>query len=117
MPKGTVVFTPAHMIHRLPEYWGDDADQFKPERWQHADKFHPAQFIPFGGGIRGCPGKELALLVIRKIALSMLARYKLERCPRTSDSPLFETPLYLFRILETPNYVRIRTLPTQCACN
>lgn len=110
VPKGTVVFTHAWTIHRLPEYWGEDANQFRPERWADADKFHPAQYIPFGGGLRGCPGKEFALLTMRKFAVALLARYKVERCIMTSDSPLFQSPLFIYRVSEIPVYVRLQRL-------
>jgi benzoate 4-monooxygenase len=32
-PAGTILSVPSYSIHRLKEYWGEDADEFKPERW------------------------------------------------------------------------------------
>lgn len=110
VPAGTLILAPTYAIHRLPELWGGDANQFRPERWEHADKFHPAQFMPFGGGLRMCPGKELALLVVRKFAQILLTRYKLERCAKTSDSPLFEAPLFVYRVPEVPVYLKLSRL-------
>ncbi len=53
-------------------------EQFMPARW--LDKTDPAQrvhnakaFVPFGGGPRFCPGRNLALLEI-KVVLAMLCR-------------------------------------------
>jgi cytochrome P450 len=33
IPKGTVIVLVPGVTHRLKEYWGEDADEFKPERW------------------------------------------------------------------------------------
>lgn len=38
-------------VQRNKKYWGDDADQFKPERFepQNFEKVHPYAYIPFTG--------------------------------------------------------------------
>lgn len=110
VPKDSVIFAPAYVVHRLPEYWGEDADQFKPERWEHTEKIHPAQYIPFGAGIRACPGKEFVLLLMRKVLVALLTRFKFDRCSRTSDTPLFETPFFLMRKPEVATYLKISKL-------
>lgn len=107
VPKDVGIYVPVYTIHRLVEYWGEDAAEFKPDRWKHADKFHPAQFMPFGGGLRICPGKELSLLVMRRIAQAMLMSYNLERCSRTCDSTLFKAPLLVHRVIEAPVYLKL----------
>lgn len=33
---GDVVSVPSYTIHRSPEIWGPDAEQFVPERWDPA---------------------------------------------------------------------------------
>ncbi|RAH42490.1 cytochrome P450 [Aspergillus brunneoviolaceus CBS 621.78] len=33
VPLGVVVGTPAWVINRLPEIWGDEPDAIRPERW------------------------------------------------------------------------------------
>ena len=33
IPKGTLVVIHPTVMHRLPEYWGDDAEEFRPSRW------------------------------------------------------------------------------------
>lgn len=51
-----------HQLHRDPEVWGDDADEFKPERMEH-DKFSnlpPNSWKPFGNGVRSCIGRAFA---------------------------------------------------------
>ena len=46
-------------LHRDPEVWGDDAEQFRPERMldDEFDKLPRNSYKPFGHGVRGCIGK------------------------------------------------------------
>lgn len=55
--KGTVVMSCLYLMHRRPEEWGDDVDEFRPERWQ--DRNPGYEYAPFGGGPRICPGSKL----------------------------------------------------------
>lgn len=113
VPKGTFVFTPSYTIHRLPEYWGTDANLYKPERWANSDKFHPLQFIPFGSGRRGCPGREFALFEMRKLLSELISRYKFERCDKTTDSVFFKAPYLVYTIYDNPTYVRVTKLQAE----
>jgi cytochrome P450 len=50
--------------------------EFDPDRWlerREVSEHNPKAFMPFGGGPRFCPGRNLALLEIR-VVLSMLVR-------------------------------------------
>ena len=42
-----------YLMHRDPDLWGPDAEEFRPERWEHARPMW--NFVPFGGGPRICP--------------------------------------------------------------
>jgi cytochrome P450 len=56
----------AYTIHRSRQWWGDDADQFVPERWLDRERvraMHPFQYFPFLAGPRVCLGMHMALLV------------------------------------------------------
>lgn len=107
IPKGTYVQSSAYTIHRLPEYWGEDANEFKPERWEHAHKFHPAQFLGFGLGPRGCPGKEFALHDAKEVISSLLMHYNFDRCDKTVHTDRVKSPYFLFVLRDIPTYVRI----------
>lgn len=48
IPKGTFVDYFVFGAHRNPKYWGDDALEFKPERW--AGRKNGFEFIPFNAG-------------------------------------------------------------------
>lgn len=40
-------------MHRDPKIWGEDAEVFRPERWESVRPLW--NFVPFGGGPRICP--------------------------------------------------------------
>lgn len=48
-------------MHRDPDVWGDDADEFVPERWIGL-KNPGWDYIPFLGGRRVCPAKDMVLI-------------------------------------------------------
>ncbi|KAK6197866.1 cytochrome P450 alkane hydroxylase [Scheffersomyces amazonensis] len=60
--KGQSVMYSVYSLHRLEEYYGKDADLFRPERW-----FEPETrklgwaYLPFNGGPRICLGQQFAL--------------------------------------------------------
>lgn len=99
--KGLNMNISIYSLHRDPKYWGPDAEEFKPERFEPAkvEKFHPAQYIPFGIGPRNCVGYNLAKLELRKIVTHIVLKYKLEfcekTCPQISFIPLGALPYAL----------------------
>ncbi|KAG6334969.1 hypothetical protein ID866_4125 [Astraeus odoratus] len=55
-PQGAVLSVPSYTIHRDKKVWGEDADEFRPERWFERD--HAAMqkaFNPFSYGPRHVP--------------------------------------------------------------
>lgn len=56
VPKGNQVLIPLYAMQHRKDLWGDDAEEWKPERWEQR-KFG-WEFVPFGGGPRQCLGRE-----------------------------------------------------------
>ncbi|KAI2627576.1 putative cytochrome P450 alkane hydroxylase [Hypoxylon sp. NC1633] len=57
--KNNVVTYSTFVMHRRKEFFGEDADEFRPERWEN---LRPGwEFLPFNGGPRICPGQKFAL--------------------------------------------------------
>ncbi|HEY6286318.1 MAG TPA: cytochrome P450 [Ktedonobacteraceae bacterium] len=82
LPVGTLLILSQWVMHRLPEIW-QDAEVFKPERWDPAHEQHipPGAYFPFGGGPRTCIGMPLAQLEARIILASILQRYTPQPIP------------------------------------
>ncbi|CAG8961580.1 hypothetical protein HYFRA_00006114 [Hymenoscyphus fraxineus] len=82
LPGGTIVSVPQYVAHRDIKVWGEDAKQFKPERWIEADeptlKRMDNNFLAFGKGTRVCVGRDLSLLELRTCLTGILQNFDLE---------------------------------------
>lgn len=67
--KGDVVQVNKSVMHRDKDVWGEDADEYRPERWENLRPFW--NFVPFGGGPRRCP----AQLLVTTEASYLIARF------------------------------------------
>jgi len=60
VPKGWVVGYSPWSMHRREDYYGADAFEFRPERWE---TLRPGwEYLPFNGGPRICVGQQYALM-------------------------------------------------------
>lgn len=66
-----ISFAPLHLD---PEIWGQDAEEFKPERW--ANLKQSWNFIPFLGGRRICPAQQSILTDVACIMVRLMQRFK-----------------------------------------
>ena len=66
------------MLHRDTSIWGNDVEDFKPERFSlEEEQNRPADaFKPFGNGQRACIGRQFALQEAALILGMLLQRYK-----------------------------------------
>jgi len=56
IPKGRQVLIATYAMQHRADLWGDDVEDFVPERWE--SKKAGYEFIPFGVGPRSCLGRE-----------------------------------------------------------
>ncbi|CAN9288294.1 unnamed protein product [Alternaria alternata] len=75
VPKGTEVNFSTHVLHRRKDLWGEDADDFVPERWEKRRPGLIWQYVPFNGGPRICIGQQFALTEAGYVLVRMLQRY------------------------------------------
>lgn len=75
-PAGTFFMFNQWVLHRRPDLW-EDADTFRPERWDpiQGQKAVPWAYFPFGGGSRICMGQSLSQLEMRLVLPMILQRY------------------------------------------
>lgn len=81
-PRCSITYSFLH-IHRRRDIWGEDAEDFRPERWfsEGSERVHvtnPFAFIPFNGGPRMCLGQNLAYLLVSHTIVEMVRGFRWE---------------------------------------
>ncbi len=71
------------LVHRDPAAWGDDAEQFDPDRFlpERSKGRPPHAYKPFGTGERACIGRQFALHEAVLVLARLLHRYDLQADP------------------------------------
>ncbi|KAL9564161.1 hypothetical protein ACKAV7_011668 [Fusarium commune] len=85
-PPGTVLSVPIYAIHRSRDIWGQDANEFRPERWEKLSNRQKTSFIPFGHGPAACVGRNLAEVEMKIIAATLIGRYSFYMVDSEVDS-------------------------------
>lgn len=90
LPAGTTVGCNPVPLHRNPEIFGRDPDEYDPDRWLESalikdmERFN----LIYGGGARTCPGRYLAELLVSKIVPSLIRHFEVQvRMPPYEDMP------------------------------
>ncbi|KAL6004725.1 hypothetical protein ACLOJK_005280 [Asimina triloba] len=79
--KGDGVYYVAYAMGRMTYLWGDDAEEFRPERWLQNGLFQPEspfKFVSFHGGPRICLGKEFAYRQMKITAMVLLGFFRFQ---------------------------------------
>ena len=74
IPMGWSVLYQINRTHKDPTLYAEPED-FNPDRWLD-NRSNPNAYLPFGGGVRECLGKEFARLEMRIFAARMLRGYR-----------------------------------------
>ncbi|KAG6866222.1 hypothetical protein C0991_007247 [Blastosporella zonata] len=69
VPKGTLLTIPIRIINTWKVLWGEDAEEFKPQRWLDLPKDHHPVFsmLSFLAGPHACIGKTMAIIEMKAV--------------------------------------------------
>ncbi|KAM3393712.1 hypothetical protein ACQJBY_014440 [Aegilops geniculata] len=91
VPEGTILSTPIKTIHRDKELRGEDAEEFKPQRFENgvsrAAK-HPYAFLPFSMGPRACIGQNFTMIEAKVVLTMILQRFSVSLSPKYVHAPM-----------------------------
>ncbi|KAJ5937585.1 Benzoate 4-monooxygenase [Penicillium verhagenii] len=77
---GDVLSVPSYTIHRSKTIWGDDAEEFVPERWnpERLTARQKAAFIPFSHGPRACVGRNIAEMELLVMGATVFRQFEFQ---------------------------------------
>ncbi|KAI5651981.1 cytochrome p450 domain-containing protein [Phthorimaea operculella] len=108
LPAGTAIIIHLWAINRHPEYWGPDAEEFKPERFLNFTPKHDAQLATFSMGPRACVGFKYAAMSLATLITTLLRRYRFSAAPRNGPAGACEEDglrlNYAISMKETNNF-------------
>ena len=83
IPKNTALMLPT-LYGPLQENHFGAADQFRPERWLKTATpsgcpHNTKAFVPFGAGLRFCPGRQLAMVEIKTVMAMLCAAFEVSK--------------------------------------
>ncbi|KAE9180464.1 hypothetical protein PF004_g24838 [Phytophthora fragariae] len=114
VPLGCGVMVPLYAAARMKDVWGEDADEYKPERWSETGKLKHVssfKFVSFITGPRQCIGMRFALLQMRIAIAVLFSRFDL----KTVEDPFEITYDIAFTLpVEGPLNVSVRDRAPQC---
>lgn len=117
--KGMVVQMPLAVLHRDRGAWGEDASDFRPDRFLQpgADdvgkgirQASALAFRPFGGGTSLCPGRHVATLETMALAAMMVLRFDLEPVEGNLSIPAPKQESMATNVFPPAKDVRVRVL-------
>ncbi|CAA0815903.1 Cytochrome P450 72A15 [Striga hermonthica] len=90
LPVGVDLILLIGMLHNDPKIWGDDANEFKPERF--SDGISGAtkgqfSFLPFGTGPKVCVGQHFAMMEAKLAMAVILKGFSFELSPNYRHAP------------------------------
>jgi len=77
IPKGTTVMLLPGVIQHNPRIWGEDADEFNPDRWE-AKTADAHAFAAFFQGPRQCIGRVFAMIEFKVTLIEVVSKFIFE---------------------------------------
>ncbi len=85
-PEGTVLVPCIYLAHRQETTY-QQPDKFIPERFLNK-KFSAFEYLPFGGGYRGCIGASFAMYEMKLILATIIQKFALELVDKKPVKPV-----------------------------
>lgn len=87
IPKETNLLINFYVLHRRKDLWGDDADQFVPERFlpEKNEKRHQFAFLPFSSGSRICIGYKYSNISMKISIIKLLQHFRFKTSMKMED--------------------------------
>ncbi|XP_057761093.1 cytokinin hydroxylase [Arachis stenosperma] len=79
VPSGTNIWIDVVGMHHDPTLWGDDVNEFRPERFMddvNGGCNHKMGYLPFGFGGRMCVGRSLSFMEYKIVLTLILSRFR-----------------------------------------
>lgn len=65
-----------YAMHRRTDFYGSDAEEFRPERWEDGSLQPRWEYLPFNGGPRICIGQQYALTEVGYVIVRMAQEFR-----------------------------------------
>lgn len=88
IPADTQLYIAMTAVHHNIEIWGDDVNNFNPQRFAEPRKHAASSFFPFGLGPRICVGQNLAMVEAKIVLATILQRYSFVISPSYVHAPM-----------------------------
>ncbi|KAF8202079.1 cytochrome P450 [Mycena galopus ATCC 62051] len=116
IPKGQIIYMPILAFNKDPLVWGPDAEEFKPERWEHVPSGagaipavpHPNLFSFFAGQT-SCIGYKFSLVEMKALLFFLVRAFEFK--PAVPDGGIGRTSGLVHRPLDLAEPNKGSTLP------
>ena len=86
LSPGTILRGSIYLTHQREDLY-PEPKEFKPERFLER-QFSSHEFLPFGGGVRRCPGEAFGLFEMKLVLATILSRYQLALADKRPERPI-----------------------------
>ena len=78
VPKHTPIIIPIYAFCHDQSIWGEDCDEFKPERWESPPPKASLAFLTFLAGPRSCIGRAFAMAEFKCMLAVLIQQFRFE---------------------------------------
>jgi len=98
IPENVMIIPNIYALQKSPKYWGNDTEEFRPERFLNFDS-QDLRFSPFSIGQRQCAGMKIAKQGLIQVIGSIIQKYHF--LP-PNDNEEFKFPEKIFGLVIAP---------------